>query len=417
MISHRYARANNPQVAGYEESKPTTWIKGLDANNLYGWAMSHPLPIAQFEWVAQDEFEKIDWLGQTDDQDRGYIVSVDLQYPKELHDLHNDYPLAPERMRVKEEWLSDTAINIRAQYSFNRGDGSSKLIPNLLDKKEYVLHYRTLKFYLEHGLKLIKVHKAIRFFQSPWLKGYIELNQNLRAKATSAFEMDFFKLMNNAVFGKTCENQKRRTNIGLILDAQQLLSYVAKPNFMAFKIFDENLVAIEKQKTQVQINRPFYAGFTVLELAKLHMYRFHYDYIKRKYPDAKLLFTDTDSLYYHLATKDLEEELFKDKEQFDYSDYEKTGKYFDPTNRNVIGKFKCETNGNPIVEFVGLRPKMYSYLYQEKADPSSVIKEKHRVKGISAAASRSLKHFDYKDQLEHPHENYLTNKRLGSKLH
>ena len=213
MISHRYARANNPQVAGYEESKPTTWINGLDANNLYGWAMSQPLPIAQFEWVAQDELDKIDWLTQTDEQDRGYIVSVDLQYPKELHDLHNDYPLAPERMRVKEEWLSDTAINIRAQYSFNRGDGSSKLIPNLLDKKEYVLHYRTLKFYLEHGLKLIKVHKAIRFFQSPWLKGYIELNQNLRAKATSAFEMDFFKLMNNAVFGKTCENQKRRTNI------------------------------------------------------------------------------------------------------------------------------------------------------------------------------------------------------------
>ena len=224
MISNRYAHANNPQVAGYEESKPTTWIKGLDANNLYGWAMSQPLPIAQFEWVSQEELEKIDRLTQTDDEDRGYIVSVDLQYPKELHELHNDYPLAPERMRVKDEWLSDTAINIRTQYSFNRGDGSAKLIPNLMDKKGYVLHYRNLRFYLEHGLKLLKVHKAIRFFQSPWLKGYIELNQNLRAKATSAFEMDFFKLMNNAVFGKTCENQKKRTNIGLILDAKQLLT-------------------------------------------------------------------------------------------------------------------------------------------------------------------------------------------------
>ena len=186
---------------------------------------------------------------------------------------------------------------------------------------------------------------------------------------------------------------------------------------MAFQIFDENLVAIEKQKTQVQINRPFYAGFTILELAKLHMYRFHYDYIMKKYPAAELLFTDTDSLYYHLLAEDLEEELFLDKEHFDYSDYEKTGKFYDESNRKVIGKFKCETKGNPIVEFVGLRPKMYSYLYQEKTDPTSKIKEKHRVKGITAAASRALKHFDYKDQLDRPHQNYLTNKRIGSKLH
>jgi len=106
MISNRYAHANNPQIAGYDPTKPKSWIKGLDANNLYGWAMSQALPISNFEWVPQEELDKIDWLTLKDDAPKGYILTVDLEYTQEVHDLHNDYPLAPERMRVKDEWLS-----------------------------------------------------------------------------------------------------------------------------------------------------------------------------------------------------------------------------------------------------------------------------------------------------------------------
>jgi len=142
-----------------------------------------------------------------------------------------------------------------------------------MDKKGYFIHYRNLRFYLEHGMKLSKVSNAIRFTQTAWLRSYIEMNQKLRAEATTTFDTDFYKLMNNAVFGKTCENQKKRTNIMIIQDKQKLLDYVAKPNFMDYRIFDEELVAIEMQKTQNIINRPFYAGFAILELAKLHMYR------------------------------------------------------------------------------------------------------------------------------------------------
>ena len=218
MISNRYAHANNPLVAGYDESKPKSWIKGLDANNLYGWAMSQALPISDFEWVPQDELSKISWLSLTEEDSKGYIATVDLEYPSELHDAHNDYPLAPERMRVKDEWLSDKLINIRSQYNIPRGDGTSKLIPNLMDKKGYVIHYRNLRFYLEHGKKLTKVHNAIRFTQKAWLQTYIEMNQKLRAEATTTFDTDFYKLTNNAVFGKTCENQKNRTNISIVQD-------------------------------------------------------------------------------------------------------------------------------------------------------------------------------------------------------
>ena len=138
-----------------------------------------------------------------------------------------------------------------------------------------------------------------------------------------------------------------------------------------------------------------------------------------KYPQAKLLFTDTDSLYYHIETPDLEKELADDKTGLkgwlDYSDY--TGPYHDDSNKKLIGKFKCETKGAPIIELIGLRPKMYSYLYKESEAPEAPTKEKHRVKGISRAAARSLKHEEYRKQLEAPTENYVTTRRFGSKLH
>ena len=121
MISNRYAQANNPLVAGYDATQPKSWIKGLDANNLYGWAMSLALPISDFEWVPQDELSKISWLSLGEEDAKGYIATVDLEYPTELHDAHNDYPLAPERMRVKDEWLSDKLINIRSHYNIPRG--------------------------------------------------------------------------------------------------------------------------------------------------------------------------------------------------------------------------------------------------------------------------------------------------------
>ena len=145
--------------------------------------------------------------------------------------------------------------------------------------------------------------------------------------------------------------------------------------------------------------------------------RFHYDQYMKWYPEAKLLFTDTDSLYYNNQTQDLEKELFEHKEFFDYSDYPKDSPYYDPTNKKVVGKFKCETKGAPIIDFVGLRPKMYSLQYKESCDPSSGIKEKHRIKGVTRAAARALIHESYKAQLDFPTENYLKNKRLGSKLH
>ena len=274
MITTRFARANNVPLGDlYDENKQKSWIKGLDANNLYGWAMSQSLPFGEYSWVPIAELPNIKWEEQEDDQEYGYIVKCDLLYPKELHDAHSDYPLAPERLAVKDEWLSEKQLAIKAQYNLPRSDITAKLIPNLLNKKEYVVDFRNLKFYLSHGLKLGKVHAAIRYAQCKWMAPYIELNQEKRTQAKTEFEKDFFKLMNNSVFGKTCENQKKRTSIYLVNTRKKFLELVFKPNFMDTHLFAEDFAAVEMQKTKLLINKPFFVGFTILDLAKLHMYR------------------------------------------------------------------------------------------------------------------------------------------------
>ena len=275
MISMRYAKANNPGMGVLADStKPESTIKGLDANNLYGWAMSQPLPVSKFSWVPVEELQRINWLEQRNDQEWGYIVKVDLQYPKELHDRDNDFPLAPERMYLRPELLSEKQVSIKAQYNLPRSDFNAKLILNLNPKKEYVVEFRILNFYLSHGMVLGQIHSGIKLQQSAWMAPYIALNQEKRVNARSGFQKDFHKLMNNSVFGKTCENQKKRTSILLVNEESKFRQLVAKPQFMDARIYSENLCVVESQKLRLWINKPFYLGFCILELAKLHMYRY-----------------------------------------------------------------------------------------------------------------------------------------------
>ena len=190
MISNRYAKANNKYMKDFDETKESSHIQYLDANNLYGWAMSEKMPYKDFEWSEERDLKKI-----FEDGDVGYVLEVDLEYPEKLHDLHNDYPLAPEVMKIGK-------VN--------------KLTPNFNKKTKYVLHHRNLKQYLGLGMKLTEIHRVISFKQSKWLAPYIALNTQLRTAAKNDFEKDFFKLMNNSVFGKTMENIRNRVNIKLV---------------------------------------------------------------------------------------------------------------------------------------------------------------------------------------------------------
>ena len=211
-IANRYGKANNKYMKEYDENKPSKYIMYLDANNLYGWAMSQYLPTGGFKWLTEKHINKINLAQYNEDSNKGLLIEVDLEYPKELHDLHNDYPLAAERVCVNNNMLSKYCKRIAAKYNISTGL-VHKLIPTLSNKEKYVLHYRNLQLYLDLGLKINKVHRVLEFNQSPWLKEYINFNTIKRAQAKNSFEKDFFKLMNNSVFGKTMENVRKRVDV------------------------------------------------------------------------------------------------------------------------------------------------------------------------------------------------------------
>ena len=289
--------------------------------------------------------------------------------------------------------LSDYSQKIAEKFKISTGL-VHKLIPTLSNKEKYVLHYRNLQLYIDLGLKLTKIHRVLEFNQSAWLKQYIDFNTQKRTNAKNAFEKDFFKLMNNSIFGKTMENIRKRVDVRLVTNEKKLLKIAAKPTYVSSKIFNENLVAVHKIKETLTLNRPAYVGMCILDLSKTLMYDFHYNYIKQKYGSkAKLLFTDTDSLTYEIEAEDVYSDFWKDKHMFDNSDYPESSPYFDKTNKKVIGKFKDEAAGVPVCEFVGLRSKMYSYIKDNQ-------KGKKTAKGIKKNIIKNdIKHINYKETL------------------
>ena len=371
-ISKRYAEANNKYMKDYDETQPSSYIQYLDANNLYGWAMSQKLPTHGFKWIDINKSKVIKLLEEKD-TNQGYIFEVDLDYPDTLWESHNDYPLAPEKLKV---------------------DKIEKLICSFKSKRHYVVHYKNLKQYLREGMILKKVHRGIKFHQSNWMEPYIRKNTDLRKLANNSFEKDFFKLMNNSVFGKTIENIRKRQNVILVDDKEFALKLSSKPNFERATIFDENLIACHMKKTEVYFNKPIYVGQAILDISKTHMFDFHYNFIRKKFGDkAELLFTDTDSLMYLIQTEDVYKDFSKDvRRKFDTSDYPenhpsgiKTG-----VNKKVIGKFKDEAAGRQITHFVGLRPELYCFEIEDKG-------EIRKAKGVKKnVIKKSLPFEDYK---------------------
>ena len=208
-IANRYGKANNKYMKEYDDKAPSKYIMYLDANNLYGWAMSQYLPTGGFKWLTEKQINNLNLAKYQEDSNKGLILEVDLEYPEGLHYLHNDYPLAAEKVKVTEDMLSGYSKKIAEKYKISTGL-VHKLIPTLSNKEKYVLHYRNLQLYTDLGLKLTKVHRVLEFNQSTWLKQYIDFNTQKRTNAKNAFEKDFFKLMNNSVFGKYQKASRRQ---------------------------------------------------------------------------------------------------------------------------------------------------------------------------------------------------------------
>lgn len=391
LCSTRYVKANNKYMPDYDPSIPNNFLLYIDCNNLYGYAMCASLPYGDFELLQQGEINELDVRLVPDDSDFGYILEVDLQYPEYLHDLHNDIPFCPQKF-------------------IPPGSKQPKLIPNLYDKYEYVIHYVHLKTCLKHGLVLKKIHRVIKFKQGPFLKQYIDLNTRLRQKATSVFEQNLFKLFNNAIFGKTLEDPEKRLKVMLVniwndtknktkkkYGAECLIS---RPNYHSSTIFSENFVAVQMKPESVKLDRPIYIGFTVLEISKSHMYNFHYSSMKTYYgPNITLCYMDTDSYLYSITTEDVYADIkLNFQHYFDTSNYPTNNLYGISRQHNKVpGLFKDELGGEIIREFVGLRSKLYC-----------IKTEKKQLKKAKGTKKHVLRHLDF--------ENYkkvlLNNERL-----
>ena len=376
---NRWAKANNPYMGSkFVPDKPTRYLQYLDVNNLYGWAVSQPLPTGGFKWVdiKPGEIRKL-----VKRKYKGYTLEVDVRYPRELHDSHNDLPFICKRMKI------------------NRVE---KFIPNLFDKKRYVIHIRALDQALKHGLVLEKIHRAIEFKQSPWMKEYIDFNTELRTAAKNDFEKDFYKLMNNSVFGKMMENIRKHRNIKLITNQEAYLKAVMKPNFKSGVLFGENLMGCEMGKIKVVMNKPVYLGQAILDLSKIGMYEFHCDYMNQKYPDGlTLCYMDMDSLIYDIETEDFHKDIAEDvKDRFDTSGYNPNRPLPVGLNKKVIGLMKDKLGGEIMIEFVTLRPKMYAYKTGGSEHLGASSAESRKCKGIKkCVVKKTISFEDYKNCL------------------
>ena len=266
---------------------------------------------------------------------------------------------------------------------------------------------------MNHGLKLKKIHRIIEFNQEAWLKPYIDMNTELRKAAKNDFEKDLFKLMNNSVFRKTMENIRKHRDIKLVTTDKKRSKLVSEPNYHTINLISEDLSIIEMKKTKVKMNKPIYLGLSILEISKILMYEFWYDYMKPKYGNnVKLCYMDSDSFIMNIKANDFYEDIANDVgNRFDTSNYEVNRPLPMGKNKKVIDLMKDELGETIIAEFVTLRPKTYSYLTDDG-------KEDKKAKGTKKCVIKKMIKFnDYKKCLLNDEVIFKSQQRFISKKH
>jgi len=415
----RYVKGNNKYMNDYDKTKPTKFIFYIDANGLYSGCMTKPLPYGGYRWekdldrFTEEYIKNIPEEGiMCKNKYRGYLFEVDGYYPNEVHDYLNDYTPLPENIANEaSEYMKGVAEQIGI-----KSKPEVKLMCGLTPKNKYVVHYAELKSAIRHGFKLTKVHRVISFLQDRWMRPYIMTNQKKRMEATNDFEREYYKLANNAVYGKTMENVRNRKDVQLTTNDKKKQKLANSPWYKNYKLLVSNkiddkecgLFAIEMDKKNVIMNKPIAVGIAVLAWSKAIMYDMYYDVVKKKYGDnVRMHYTDTDSMFLSIETEDLYKDIAEDLEFAKYFDFKKYSDEHDlfnkfgnkeellkikKENKDVFGKFKDEAEGKQIKECCFIRSKMYSY---EKENGNEV----QRLKGIPKVAMKDIRHKRYKECL------------------
>jgi len=356
------------------------------------------MPIEGFRWLTREEIDALDVTTLDPKGSVGYMLEVDLGYPSHLHDWHKIFPLAPEKRAVRSSEWSPWTRSVALKYKLPIKDGAPKLLLTLEDKNNYILHFSLLQFYLSQGLVLKKIHKAISFVQSYWMRDFVLRNARKRKEAVSDFEQDLAKLSINSLYGKCLQSNKNKIDFRLVTERDKFIKLSSKPYFKSFQIINKGLVGVQMKQRQVQLSHILYTGSAILDLSKQHLYKFHYEFMLPLYgKDLKLCMSDTDSALYHVQRRKHQcpyEDIRRNLYYFDTSNYNPADPAYSIQNKKKMGCLKEEGKGrfSPYVYFCGLQSKMYTLEQQKNKDTK-------KGKGIKQSVLKTFSSEDYEQTL------------------
>jgi hypothetical protein len=368
FASRRYAES---AVHEHISEKPITHdefnrfnvILDIDANNLYGTCQTFPLPFKNFEFVSDIEKNQINWMNVELMGEHGYFVEVTLEYPQDIWEKTESFPLCPENRTISFDMLSPYQKTVLKQIYNKSSYKEKKLTTTFFDREKIILHALNLKLYLQLGMKIKEIYRVIKFEQKPFMKKWVDFCTEKRSKATNEFTKNFWKLLVNSVYGKTIESIVNRKQVKISRDQATFSKLCTKPNYDRHIIINENLVIVLMNPEIVKIDKPYYIGFSILEISKFIMYEFFYNILRPYFGDkgVSLLYSDTDSLAIEIKTSNLLEDLKNLETNMDFSNLNKKHSLFSNANKAQLFKFKEEFGLRPISRLCALKSKVYSF--------------------------------------------------------
>jgi hypothetical protein len=410
-VGQRVAKANNPYMLKplYKEEEETSYIVPLDINALYPTAMTEYLPDGNYKWLnfknQEEIYNKI--INTEDDSSTGFLIQCDFEFDESTHDYLKEFVPCPENIEPPINHFSDYQNEIakHTEYKPNK----KKLIASLLPHKNYIMHYRLFKFLHSKNIKPV-IKKVLSFNQSPFMKDFILFNHNLRMQAKKlgiSYLEKIFKLISNALYGKMLQNQKKQMSVVLCNDDNEAIKNFGKPEFKSciYTKSTNGLYIITHNKYKIKMNKPLIIGSAILDISKLIMYNFHYNVIHPNFEKYNIIYGDTDSIYYHIYTKDF----------YKWMTEEPQNKYFDLSNNPIplqdnkdkLGKMKVDTGEDILFSFIALAPKVNAYK-TVKINKDKIIETKEILKSKGTPTDllkRKSKMSDYENTL-------LTNDKL-----
>ena len=369
----------------------------LDANNLYGAAMSRYLPVDEYAWENDlSLFDEQFILRQQETQDKGYFFEVTLSYPEDIQKDHRSFPLAPHHLDITEAYLSpyskDRLIERGSNVSTYK---SKKLVASFLDREYYICHYLNLKLCLELGLKLVRVHRVLSFKQAPILRPYIEYCTTMRSQSSSPFLKSYYKFLSNSIYGKAIENCSNRLRTKIVRNESFALNCISNPTFKGMRPIAENLCLSFHSLDKLLKDKPYLIGSSILELSKEFMQRSYYTKIRPLFLQCNVLFSDTDSFCLKILNPADENpmQILYENGLLDTSNYPKEHQLYDKSNCNTLNFFKDELKSKEMTAFVGLRSKLLSF--KVKDEPNSF----NTMKGVRRCISKEIKFQSFLDVL------------------